>query len=189
MAVSARNRTYIELVVLHFGLPPDYVGIVLGAIRHYLSRNDHLRPFLEEELQDLAIDLMRELGRGPWRNARGEAIDSGGGEGMRYFKAALRNRLYNYVTRELPAEPYENYDAIPEELLATDGGDPELPTLGEIRDAIRCLGLVDRVVVEYMIEGLSQRDIARITGLSKSNLNRRVQHVRATLSRILQYQP
>lgn len=189
MAVSAHNRIYIELVVIHFGLPPDYVGIVLGAIRHYLSRNDHLRPFLEEDLQDLAIDLMRELGRGPWRNAKGEPIDSGASEGMRYFKVALRNRLYNYVTRELPAEPYETYDAIPEELLATGAGDPELPTLTEIRDAIRCLGFVDRVVVDYMIEGRSQRDIARVTGLSKSNLNRRVQHVRATLSRILQYQP
>jgi DNA-directed RNA polymerase specialized sigma24 family protein len=61
--------------------------------------------------------------------------------------------------------------------------------VGEIRDAIRRLGFVDRVVVSYMVEGLSQRDIARITGLSKSNLNRRVQHIRATLSRILQYQP
>jgi len=189
MAVSARNRTYIELVVLHFGLPPDYVAIVLGAIQHYLSRNAHLRPFLEEDLQDLAIDLLRELGSGPWRNARGEPIDSGASEGMRYFKVALRNRLTNFVTRELPAEPTESYDAVPEEFLAVGGGDPELPTLAEIRDAIRCLGFVDRVVVDYMVEGLSQRDIARITGLSKSNLNRRVQHVRATLSRILQYQP
>jgi DNA-directed RNA polymerase specialized sigma24 family protein len=108
---------------------------------------------------------------------------------MRYFKVALRNRLYNYVTRELPAEPFESYDGVPEDVLAVGGGDAELPTLGEIRDAIRCLGFVDRVVVDYMIEGRSQRDIARITGLSKSHLNRRVQHVRATLSRILQYQP
>jgi DNA-directed RNA polymerase specialized sigma24 family protein len=189
MAVSARNRTYIQLVVLHFGLPQDYVGIVLGAIRYYLSRNDHLRPFLAEDLQDLAIDLLQELGRGPWRNARGEAIDSRASEGMRYFKVALRNRLYNYVTRELPVEPHDSYDDLPEELPASDVGDLALPTLGEIRDAIRCLGFVDRAVVNYMIEGRSQRDIARITGLSKSNLNRRVQHIRATLSRILQYQP
>lgn len=189
MAVSARNRAYIQLAVLHFGLPPDYVGIVLGAIRHYLSRNGHLRPFLEEDLQDLAIDLMLELGRGPWRNGRGETIESGATEGMRYFKVALRNRLTNYVTRELPAEPHEPYDALPEELPDPTTGDPELPTVGEIRDAIRRLGFVDRVVVTYMVEGLSQRDIARITGLSKSNLNRRVQHIRATLSRILQYQP
>jgi DNA-directed RNA polymerase specialized sigma24 family protein len=188
MAVSTRNQTYIQLVVLHFGLPKDYVGIVLGAIRDYLSRNGHLRPFVEEDLQDLAIDLMLELGRGPWRNARGEAIDSGASEGMRYFKVALRNRLYNYVTRELPEEPLDPLDSLPEELPAAEA-DPGLPTVGEIRDAIRTLGFVDRALVNYMIEGLSQRDIARLTGLSKSNLNRRVQHIRASLARVLQYHP
>jgi DNA-directed RNA polymerase specialized sigma24 family protein len=189
MPVSARNQSYIRLVVLHFGLPQDYVGIVLRAIRYYLSRNDHLRPFLEEDLQDLAVDLMLELGRGPWRNARGEPIESGGSEGMRYFKVALRNRLYNYVTRELPAEPPEPVDGLSEELPAPDVSDPALPTSAEIRDAIRCLGFVDRAIVSYLIDGRTQRDIARITGLSKSNLNRRVQHIRATLSRLLQYTP
>jgi DNA-directed RNA polymerase specialized sigma24 family protein len=189
MAVSARNRTYIELVVLHFGLPRDYVGIVVGAIRDYLARNGHLRPFLEEDLQDVAIDLMLELGRGPWRNARGKPIDSGASEGMRYFKVALRNRLYNFVTRDLPPEPDEAWSELPEELAAEDGAEDELPTVAEIREAIRTLGFVDRVVVGYMVEGYSQRDIARITGLSKSNLNRRVQHVRSSLSRILQYRP
>lgn len=189
MAVSTANQAYIKLVVLHFGLPHDYVRIVLGAIRHYLSRNGHLRPFLEEDLQDLAVDLMLELGRGPWRNARGEAIDSGAAEGMRYFKVALRNRLYNYVTRELPAEPDESYDALPEELPVPTGSDHDLPTIAEIRDAIRSLGFVERAIVSYMIEGVTQRDIARITGLSKSNLNRQVQHIRAALSRILQYHP
>lgn len=189
MPVSARNQLYIKLVVLHFGLPRDYAGIVLSAIRHYLSRNGHLRPFLEEDLQDLAVDLILELGRGPWRNARGEPIDSGASEGMRYFKVALRNRLTNYVTRALPAEPEEAYDALPDELAASSGPGDDLPTLSEIREAIRSLEFVDRVVVSYMIEGLSQRDIARITGLSKSNLNRRVQNIRSTLSRVLQYHP
>ena len=190
MAVSTRNQAYIELAVLHFGLPLDYVGIVLGAIRQYLSRNGHLRPFLEEDLQDLAIDLMLELGGGPWRNARGEPIDSAASEGMRYFKVALRNRLTNYVTRQLPLEPAVAYDALPEELPAPDcAGDQDLPTVAEIREAIRSLGFVDRVVVAYMIEGLTQRDIARITGLSKSNLNRRVQNIRGRLSRLLQYHP
>lgn len=189
MAVSIRNKAYIQLVVGHFGLPQDYVGIVLGAIRQYLARNEHRRPFLEEDLQDLAIDLMLELGGGPWRNARGETIDSGGSEGMRYFKVALRNRLTNYVTRVLPIEPEEAYDSLPDELPAPGSSARDLPTAGEIRDAIRSLGFVDRAVVTYLIEGRTQRDIARITGLSKSNLNRRVQHIRATLSRVLQYQP
>jgi DNA-directed RNA polymerase specialized sigma24 family protein len=189
MAVSARNQLYIQLVVLHFGLPKDYVAIVLGAIRHYQARNGHLRPFLEEDLQDVAIDLILELGRGPWRNARGQALDSGASEGMRYFKVALRNRLYNYVTRELPEEPEEAYDALPEELPAPGDPDAELPTRGEIREAIRGLGFVERAVVGYMLEGFTQRDIARITGLSKSNLNRRVQYIRTTLARVLQYHP
>jgi DNA-directed RNA polymerase specialized sigma24 family protein len=188
MQVSARNQTYIRLAVLHFGLPPDYVGIVLGAIRHSLSRNGHLRPFLEEDLQDLAIDLILELGRGPWRNARGEPIDSGGSEGMRYFKVALRNRLYNYVIRELPAEPVEPVDLLAEELAGPEG-DPALPSMAEINEAIRRLGFVDRALVAYLIDGRSQRDIARITGLSKSHLNRRVLHIRATLSRLLDYRP
>jgi DNA-directed RNA polymerase specialized sigma24 family protein len=188
MAVSVRNQTYIKLVVLHFGLPADYVGIVLGAIRQYLSGNAHLRPFLEEDLQDLAIDLMLELGRGPWRNARGEPIDSSASEGMRYFKVALRNRLTNFVTRELPSEPDEPLEGLCEGLPAP-GADDSLPTVSEIQEAIRSLGFVDRAVVSYMIEGRTQRDIARITGLSKSNLNRRVQNIRATLSRILQYNP
>ncbi len=191
MALSTQNQNYIRLAVLHFGLPPDYAAIVLGAIRYYLSRNAHRRPYLEEDLQDLAIDLMLELGSGPWRNSRGEAIDSAASEGMRYFKVALRNRLTNFVTRELLPEPHEPYDALPEELPdpASAALDGDLPTTAEIQDAIRRLEFVDRAVVAYMIEGLSQRDIARITGLSKSYLNRRVQHIRATLSRLLQYQP
>ena len=189
MPVSTRNQRYIRLVVLHFGLPEDYVGIVLGAIRHYLARNAHLRPFLEEDLQDVAIDLMLELGRGPWRTARGKAIDSGAAEGMRYFKVALRNRFFNYVTRELPEEPQEPYEALPEELLGAGEAEPDLPTMEEIQAAIRGLAFVDRVLVSYLVEGYSQRDIARITGLSKSNLNRRVQHIRTTLAHVLEYRP
>jgi DNA-directed RNA polymerase specialized sigma24 family protein len=80
-------------------------------------------------------------------------------------------------------------DGLSEELPAPDVSDPALPTSAEIRDAIRCLGFVDRAIVSYLIDGRTQRDIARITGLSKSNLNRRVQHIRATLSRLLQYTP
>ena len=186
MALSTANRAYIECLVLHFGLPSDYVGIVVRAIRQYSTRNGHLRPFLEEDLQDVAVDLMFELGRGPWRTARGRAVDSSGSEGMRYFKVALRNRLTNFVTRELPEQPDESYDALPTELPAFDHGDEDLPTEVEIRRAIRTLGFVDRVVVSYMIEGYSQRDIARITGLSKSQLNRRVHDIRTRLSRILQ---
>ncbi|MBA2564403.1 MAG: sigma-70 family RNA polymerase sigma factor [Gemmatimonadetes bacterium] len=189
MAVTLSNRAYIRLVVLHFGLPGDYVGIVLGAIRDYHARNGHLRPFLEEDLQDVAIDLILELGRGPWRNARGKAIDSGASEGMRYFKVALRNRLYNFVTRELPAEPEESYDSVPEQLAEADGEKGDLPSVRDIQAAIRTLDFVDRAVAGYMIEGFPQRDIARITGLSKSNLNRRVQAIRATLSRLLSYHP
>lgn len=189
MAVTRANQCYIQLVVLHFGLPLDYVGIVVGTIEQYQSRNGHLRPFLEEDLQDVAIDLLLELGRGPWRNARGQAIDSGASEGMRYFRVALRNRLFNYVTRELPSEAPEPYDSLPEELPAPGESEPELPTLPEIQDAIRRLDFVDRAIVSYLIEGYSQRDIARITGLSKSLLNRRVQEFRATLSQLLQYHP
>ena len=185
MPLSTANRDYIECLVVHFGLPTDYVGIVVRAIRQYSARNGHLRPFLEEDLQDVAVDLMLELGRGPWRTARGRAVDSAGADGMRYFKVALRNRLTNFVTRELPEQPDESYDELPTELPA-DGGEPELPSVAEIERAIRTLGFVDRVVVRYLIEGYSQRDIARITGLSKSRLNRRVLEIRARLSRILQ---
>jgi hypothetical protein len=189
MPVSSQNQAYIDLVVRHFGLPGDYVGIVLGAIRHYLDRNGHLRPFLEEDLQDIAIDLMLELGSGPWLNARGKPIDSGRAEGMRYFKVALRNRLTNFVTRELPQQPDELLDDLPEDLPAPGRADGDLPSVEEIRRATRSLDFVDRVVVSYMIEGYSQRDIARITGLSKSHLNRRVQHIRTRLARILQINP
>ena len=189
MPVSSANQAYLRLVVLHFGLPADYVGIVLGAIRQYLARNGHRRPFLEEDLQDVAVDLLLELGRGPWRNARGKRIEVGASEGMRYFKVALRNRLTNFVTRELPADPFEPLESVPEELAATEAGDPGLPSMPEIREAIRRLGFVEQVLVRYMVEGYSQRDIARINGLSKSDLNRRVQHIRSTLSRRLRYRP
>ena len=81
MAVSTSNRVYLQRVVVHFGLPQDYVAIVLAAIRHYHTRNAHLRPFLEEDLQDVAVDLLLELGGGPWRNARGHLIHSGAAEG------------------------------------------------------------------------------------------------------------
>jgi DNA-directed RNA polymerase specialized sigma24 family protein len=189
MPITSSNQGYIRLVVLHFGLPLDYVGIVLSAIRHYQDRNGHLRPFLEEDLQDVAIDLMLELGRGPWLNARGQTIDSERAEGMRYFKVALRNRLTNFVTRELPDEPQELLEDVAEELVAADSPDEALPSVQEVRRAILTLDFVDRAVVEYMIEGFSQRDIARITGLSRSNLNRRVQHIRSRLALLLHYQP
>lgn len=186
MPVSARNREYLELVVLHVGLPGDYVGIVLGAIRLSLAGNAHRRPFLEEDLQDVAIDLLLELGGGPWRSARGLAIDSAAAEGMRYFKVALRHRLTNFVTRELPAHPDEPLEVLRDE-PASPGpfADDELPSLHEIHAAIRTLGFVDRVVVGYLIEGRAQRDIARITGLSRSDLNRRVQRIRRRLARVL----
>lgn len=185
MPVSAPNREYLELAVRHFGLPGDYVGIVLGAIRRSLAGNGHRRPFLEEDLQDVAIDLLLELGSGPWRNARGLAIDCTATEGMRYFKVALRHRLTNFVTRELPALPDEPLDALAEEPAGPDAGEDGLPPMHEIHAAIRTLGFVDRVVVGYLVEGWPQRDIARITGLSKSDLNRRVQRIRRQLARVL----
>ena len=156
MNAKQRERLFLEL--FH-----DYRERVVRLCRGYLSSPDD------------AEDLFQEIMTRVWNSLpqfRGEARAS-----TWLYRIAVNSALL-YRRKSMPAAPLQ--DVADEGLAAPDKID-QRERMAALHQAIAALGEQDRLIATLLLEGLSYKEIAEITGITVNYVGVKMTRIRQAL--------
>ena len=160
MNAKQRERLFLEL--FH-----DYRERVVRLCRGYLSSPDD------------AEDLFQEIMTRVWNSLpqfRGEARAS-----TWLYRISVNSALL-YRRKSMPAAPLQ--DVADEGLAAPDKID-QRERMAALHQAIAALGEQDRLIATLLLEGLSYKEIAEITGITVNYVGVKITRIKQALEKSL----